>query len=192
MAFEPEDYVELLAMYLGDGHIARMGRTYRLRIFLDSKYAGIVDDCQALLRRCFPSNNVGRQIARDANMIVLGVYSGHLPCLFPQLGPGPKHARSMQLEPWQQDLVDSHPWMLLKGLIRTDGCSFINRTGPYEYPSYCFANRSDDIKDLFLQGCEAVGVEYRSNLNQRRQLWEVRVNRRPSVALLDEHVGVKE
>ena len=41
-----------------------------------------------------------------------------------------KHERRIILEPWQQDLVDAASWALLRGLIRSDGCVFINRTGP--------------------------------------------------------------
>ena len=191
MTFSGADYSELLGMYLGDGYIARMGRTHRMRIFLDRKYGEILDDCESLLRRCFPGNRVGRQESRDARMTIIGVYSGHLTCLFPQHGPGAKHNRSLALEPWQREIVDANPWPLIKGLTRTDGCSFVNRTGKYSYPSYHFSNRSTDIKDLYLEACAAVGVHCSCNLNQRRQLWEVRINRRPSVALMDEHVGVK-
>lgn len=192
MVFTESDYAELLGMYLGDGHIARMGRTHRLRIFLDSKYGGIIDDCEALLCRCFPGNRVGRQPSRDANMTIVGVYSGHLTCLFPQHGPGPKHARPLALESWQQEIIEANPWPLLRGLIRTDGCSFVNKTGNYAYPSYQFSNRSTVIKDLFIEACGRVGVRCRCNLNQARQLWDVRINQRASVALLDAHVGVKK
>jgi hypothetical protein len=54
------DYVELLGLYLGDGHISRLARTERLRIHLDARYRGVVDEAEALLRRCFPANRVGR------------------------------------------------------------------------------------------------------------------------------------
>ena len=36
--FSDSDYAELLGLYFGDGHIVRMGRTYRLRLFLDTAY----------------------------------------------------------------------------------------------------------------------------------------------------------
>src|SRR3954471_24918878 len=39
---QEEAYAYLLGLYLGDGHITRMQRTYRLRICLDSAYPGIV------------------------------------------------------------------------------------------------------------------------------------------------------
>ena len=52
--FTDDDYAELLGLYLGDGHIVRTSRADRLRIFLDTRYPGIVTDTRALLQRCFP------------------------------------------------------------------------------------------------------------------------------------------
>jgi hypothetical protein len=185
------DYSELLGLYLGDGHVVLAGRAHRLRLFLDSKYTNIVDEAEALLERCFVDNSIGRQLVHGGTMTVLSVYSRHLPCLFPQHGPGPKHRRPIRLEPWQRTIVSAEPWPLLRGLIRSDGCSFINRTGPYEYLSFHFANRSDGIARIFEEACDQVGVRYRSNLNQKRRIWEIRINRRRSVALMCDHVGVK-
>lgn len=185
------DYAELLGLYLGDGHIVRSGRTHRLRISLDSKYALIVDEAEALLKRGFPDNRIGRQQMYDGRMTVLSLYSKHLPCLFPQHGPGPKHERDMTLERWQSEIAEHHPWSLLRGLVRSDGCSFVNRTGPYEYLSFHFCNRSDEITRTFESCCAQVGVRYRCNLNRKRMLWEIRINRRESVALMCAHVGIK-
>ena len=131
--FTPVDYAELLGLYLGDGHIVRMRRTLRFRLFLDSKYPGIIESAHELLARCFPENAVGRQLAHGGSMTVLSLYSSHLPCLFPQHGPGMKHQREIVLERWQREQVGLAPWAFVRGLIRSDGCSFVNRTGPYEY-----------------------------------------------------------
>ena len=81
------------------------------------------------------------------------------------------------------------PWAFLRGCIRSDGCAFINRTGPYEYLSYEFSNYSKDIVDLFVSTCDQVGVATRVNRFRRR--WSVRINQRASVALMLEHVGKK-
>jgi hypothetical protein len=169
----------------------RSGRSHRLRISLDSKYELIVDEAEALLERRFPDNRVGRQLMYGGRMTVLSLYSKHLLCLFPQHGPGPKHEREMTLERWQSEIVERHPWSLLRGLVRSDGCSFINRTGPYEYLSFHFCNRSHEITRLFESCCVKVGVRYRCNLNRKRMLWEVRIKRRDSVALMCAHVGIK-
>jgi hypothetical protein len=183
--FEPADYTELLGLYLGDGHITRLARTERLRIFLDSRHGTIVEETAALLRRCFPANRLGRFHPAGERMVVLWLYQGHLSCLFPQHGPGKKHERSIVLEPWQRDLVAAAPWALLRGLIRSDGCVFINRTGKYEYLSYCFDNESADIRRLFVDTCRQVGVDCRLAGTS------VRIYRRASVALMLEHVGAK-
>lgn len=192
LSFSSADYSELLGLYLGDGHISEGARTARLRIALDSKYVMVIDEADALLRRVFPFNSVGRQFCHGGNLTVLWVYSSHLPCLFPQHGRGLKHLRPITLENWQIQLVEQEPWPLIRGLIRSDGCSFVNRTGPYEYLSFCFSNCSAGIVDLFLGACEAVGVLYRINFSEQRRIWHVRINRRESVALMLEHVGVKE
>ena len=70
------------------------------------------------------------------------VYFKHLPCLFPQHGPGKKHERPIALDHWQQDIVDAHPWEFIRGLIHSDGCRITNWTEKviggerkrYEYP----------------------------------------------------------
>jgi hypothetical protein len=63
---------------------------------------------------------------------------------------------------------------------------FINRTGIYEYLSYCFDNRCSAIRDLFVEACGLVGVEPRASGTS------VRIYRRASVALMLEHVGIKD
>jgi hypothetical protein len=185
MSFAPDDYAELLGLYLGDGHIVRLARTWRFRLFLDSRYDEIVRGSRDLLERCFPHQTVGTVFGHEGRMTVLSVHSSHLPCLFPQHGPGTKHTRPIHLEDWQDAIVADAPWHFLKGCIRSDGCSFINRTGPYEYLSYQFSNHSSDILDLFCQACDAVGLEY------RRYARSVRINRRSSVARLKDKIGVK-
>jgi Homeodomain-like domain-containing protein len=190
LRFTPGDYAELLGLYLGDGCISQHSRTARLRIALDAKYERMNKEIQGLLRRCFPANPIGVVQAHGGTMIVLSAYSGHMACLFPQDGDGPKHLRSVKLERWQSELVKRAPWPCLRGLVRSDGCSFINRTGPYEYLSYDFTNKSDDIVDLFTYACELVGVDYRRTIY--RGAWKVRVNRRRSVALMLDNVGLKE
>lgn len=187
--FTAEDYAELLGLYLGDGCISVGARTTRLRIALDAKYVEMNNEIRELLIRSFPTNPVGTVWAHGGSMIYLSAYSSHLPCLFPQDAPGPKHERAIDLESWQSDLIERAPWALLRGLIRSDGCAFINRTGPYEYLSYDFTNKSTDIVDLFTRTCESVGVEYRRT--RFRGCWKVRINRRPSVNQMLERVGVK-
>jgi hypothetical protein len=69
-------------------------------------------------------------------------YSTHWTCLLPQHGPGKKHTRPIALEQWQQEIVDTHPGLFLRGLIHSDGCRMTNWTHRvvagepkrYEYP----------------------------------------------------------
>ena len=183
--FAVGDYAELLGHYLGDGHISPFARTERLRLHLDAKYPTVVDDAEALLRRCFPANRVGRSSRHEGSMVVLCVYHGHLSCLFPQTGPGKQRLRPMLFEPWQRTLVEAEPWRFLRGCIRTDGCVFVNRTGRYEYLSYEFSNLSLDIVDLFIATCERLG------LRPRRYRRYVRLYRRDDVARLLAEVGTK-
>jgi hypothetical protein len=185
MLFTAGDYAELLGLYLGDGCISTTGRAHRLRIFLDARYPGIIRDTVRLLERCFPANSVG-QVSKDrGSCICVSVYSAHLPCLFPQTGPGKKHDRKIVLEPWQLAAVAGAPWRFLRGCIRADGCAFVNRTGRYEYLSYSFANRSSEILDVFEAVCQCLG------LRPRRTRMDVRINRREAVALMVQHVGLK-
>jgi hypothetical protein len=185
-SFTDADYSELLGLYLGDGHIVRTSRSDRLRLFLDSRYERIVAEAHELLRRCFPGRPVGSIYEHGGTMTVLSLYCTHLSCVFPQHGPGRKHERPIVLEQWQRDLLERAPWPFLRGCIRSDGCAFVNRTGRYSYLSYDFSNCSADILGLFTDACDLVGVGY------RRYARHVRINRRGSVALMLDHVGVKD
>jgi hypothetical protein len=186
--FTPEDYAELLGLYLGDGCISEMPRTQKLRITLDAKYPRIIERLKALLARCFPENSVG-VVEKPDSCHEVWVHCMHLACLLPQHGPGKKHERMLVLEPWQTALIEAAPWGFLRGCILADGCAFVNRTGPYEYLTYEFGNLSEDLVGMFTSACDLVGLHYR--VNQWNGKWHVRINRRPSVAKMLEHVGLK-
>jgi hypothetical protein len=189
--FSLDDYSELLAMYLGDGCISRAPRTWRLRISLDAKYPGIIEDGCALLTRTFPENPVAMIPFHNGAGVNLSLWNSHLPCLLPQHGPGLKHRRRIAVEDWQLASLIAAPWPFIRGCIRTDGCVFVNRTGRYEYLSYAFANMSRDIANLLAFTLRVVGVEYRLTSGSKRGIHQLRINRRDSVALMLEQVGVK-
>jgi hypothetical protein len=111
-------------------------------------------------------------------------------CLFRQHGPGRKHARRIELDPWQRVRVAAEPGPFLRGLIQTDGWRGLNRVRvkgrDYAYPRYQFSNRSDDIRRLFTGACDELGVEWRP-----WSRYHVSVARREAVALLDRFVGPK-
>jgi Homeodomain-like domain len=186
-----EAYAYLLGTYLGDGFLARSRRgVYRLRITLDDRYPGIIAECKAAAEAVLPRNEVGtvRRVGQGCSDV--SVFSKTLICLFPQHGPGPKHTRPIRLVDWQQRLVQTEPQSFLRGLIHSDGCRFINpvRHGEklYEYPRYNFSNASADIRQLFCDACDLLGIEWRV-MNARN----ISVARRASVARLDEFVGPK-
>jgi hypothetical protein len=185
VAFAPDDYAELLGLYLGDGHITEMARAQRLRLMLDTKYPVIVREAAGLISRVTPENKLGSQLRHDGRMVVLHSYHGHWTCLLPQHGAGKKHDRPIHLESWQRDLLVQAPFAFLRGCIRSDGCVFMNRTGRYVYESFDFTNHSRGILELFASTCAMVGVQCR--VYERR----VRIYRRASVALMLEHVGRK-
>jgi hypothetical protein len=117
------------------------------------------------------------------------------PEAFPQHGTGRKHERPIVLADWQQEIVDAHPGRFVRGLIHSDGCRTVNRfktklpsgrVAEYAYPRYFFSNLSPDIRRLFCEACEALGV--RGTVSNPRN---VSVSHRESVAILEELVGPK-
>lgn len=120
--------------------------------------------------------------------------SKHWPCLLPQHGPGRKHERKIELVPWQQEIVTSHPGAFARGLFHSDGCRLINhirrplKDGDrwYAYPRYLFVNRSADIHRLCGEALDRLGVAWRFS-----KPTTISVARREAVARLDEFVGPK-
>ncbi|MFG3201735.1 helix-turn-helix domain-containing protein [Streptomyces sp. NPDC048192] len=195
---DESSYSYLLGLYLGDGHISRYSehRVPNLMITCTESWPGLMDDCEQAMRAVFPENSVCR--VRKTGCRNVKVDSKHLPCLFPQHGPGRKHERPIVLEPWQQAIVDAHPWEFIRGLVHSDGCRITNWTTRvvagerkrYEYPRYFFTNTSTDIVRLFTYTLDKVGVEWRT-LNQSRAAVTVSVAKKASVALMDARVGPK-
>jgi hypothetical protein len=184
-------YAYLLGLYLGDGSIASHPRgVFRLRISLDRRYPGIVGECVAVMSVVMPSNKVSIIHHREAQLDEVNAYSRHWPCLFPQHGPGLKHHRPIHLEPWQERIVETYPGRLLRGLIHSDGCRATNvirhPRKTYSYPRYFFSNRSDDIRRIFCNACDQLGIRWRRN-----NRFEVNVAQRDSVAIMDRYVGPK-
>lgn len=80
----------------------------------------------------------------------------------------------------------AHPEALLRGLIHSDGCRSLNPVGERAYPRYLFSNRSEDIRDIFCEHLDLLGIPWRQ-MNR----WNISVARREAVARLDEFVGAK-
>jgi hypothetical protein len=188
-------YAYLLGAYLGDGYIADTGRSYQLVVTLDAVYPEIVRECAAAIELTLPSSHprAHRHPVHRAIRVTAG--SKAWPRLFPQLGPGCKHERTIVLAPWQQAIIERHTWCFVRGLIHSDGCRTVNRfktslpsgrVAEYAYPRYFFSNLSSDIRGLFCESCERLGVRWTQS-NHRN----ISISHRASVALLDEHVGPK-
>jgi hypothetical protein len=185
------EYNYLLGLYLGDGCITTHARdVHRLGISLDRAYPGIVGECRAAMATVMPTSKVNVIQRPDEQTDDVHSYSKAWPCLLPQHGLGKKHLRRIDLLEWQRQLIESDPQPLLRGLIHSDGSRHFNtirhpkRT--YRYPRYEFTNLSEDIKRIFCDACDLLGIEWRV-MNYKT----ISVARRASVATLDEFIGPK-
>lgn len=155
----PSSYAYLLGLYLGDGSISTHARgVYKLRLYLDAAYPRIIDEAAGTMRQ---------------------------PCLFPQHGPGKKHLRPIVLSGWQERLVHSTPHLLLRGLINSDGCRFLNTGRGWIHPRYAFSNLSPDIRLIFTGACDLLDLRWTTSGRI------VYVSRKDDVARMDQFVGPK-
>jgi Homeodomain-like domain len=186
-------YSYLLGMYLGDAWISAYGSSVALSFKLDRRYPGVIEECArataasvpTTVKWCPPKHGAIRIYARSDNWL-------HL---FPQHGAGQKHERKIELTLWQREITCAHTRDFLRGLIHSDGCRTINRfavnlpsgrVGRYAYPRYFFTNYSADIRHIFCEHCDLVGIRW-SQSNRRN----ISVANRESVAILDSFVGPK-
>jgi hypothetical protein len=192
-ALDERAYSYLLGLFLGDGHIIR-GRkdVYALSIKCCDAWPGLRDQARATMSAVMPTSSVFA-VARTGCTEVKST-SKHWPCLFPQHGPGRKHERVIELEPWQQEIVTAHPGDFARGLFHSDGCRLMNRVRRplkdgdrwYEYLRYLFVNKSADIHRLCGEALDRLGVAWRFS-----KPTTISVARREAVARLDEFVGPK-
>ena len=196
--WQPPDrssYAYLLGLYLGDGCIAVLLRTKQLMISCDASYPAIMDAAEAAMLATGLSARVGRYHLPDSRCVRLVASSQRWLEAFPQHGRGRKHARPIRLERWQQAIVDEHPRQFLRGLLHSDGCRTVNRfktklpsgrVAEYAYARWFFSNLSADIRGLFCEYCDRLGIRWTQS-NHRN----ISVAHRRSVALLDSFVGPK-
>jgi hypothetical protein len=188
-------YAYLLGLYLGDGCVGLGWGAPELHLSLDGVYPGILDEAEAAIQQVIPGTRVCRHSPRNSRGIVLQAWSAQWLVAFPQHGPGKKHQRPIELVPWQRAITRAHPRELLRGLIHSDGCRCINRFSvelprggrrEYAYARYFFSNLSPDIRAIFTEHCDLLGIRW-SMSNPRN----VSISHRRSVRLLDEFVGDK-
>jgi len=181
----PRAYVYLLGLYLGDGCISAHARSvFRLRLTLDAAYPGIIREAASAMATVLPKNKVG-VLARPDNSMQVSSFSKSWPCLFPQHGPGKKHHRPIRLTDWQEGLVRRWPQLLLRGLIHSDGCRFINTGRAWRHPRYAFTNLSLDIRLIFTDTCDLLGLRWTTAGPK------VYVSRKADVARMDGFIGPK-
>jgi hypothetical protein len=184
------EYAYVLGMYLGDGCITKMHRSYWLRITLDTAYPGIIEECRQSLATLMPLNTVS-VYKRPYRCVDVSCHSVLWPDIIPQHGRGPKHLRSIVLEDWQRRVIEAEPRAFIRGLFHSDGSYFQNPVRSakgvlYTYDRYLFSNKSEDIKAMFCWACDLVGVETR-----RVGVKAISVARRASVARLNDFLGPK-
>jgi hypothetical protein len=181
-------YVYLLGLYLGDGCISKQPKdVWRLRIFQTAKYVDHIDECAIAMHAVLPNNVL---VQPKQGCVEIGSSSKHWPCLFPQHGPGRKHERPIVLSSWQEDLVGQYPRLLLRGLVQSDGSRHQNRVRRgdrrYSYTRYEFANVSSDIRGIFTEACDRLGVHW-----TRTNAKNISIARRADVEFLDTFIGPK-
>lgn len=192
----PDRYCYLLGAYLGDGTVSHpASKSWTLRIINDRRYPEISREILDAMSQTFPDSTPRIWPASHGQADLLQVGHPAIPRAFPQHGPGRKHTRPIQRADWQRELTHEHPDALIRGLIHSDGCRCINhvkttlpsgRVAEYEYVRYFFTNHSADIREIFVEHCELLGVRVpRSN---HRNL---SIAHRSSVAALEQFVGPK-
>ena len=195
--YRPPDrrsYSYLLGPYLGDGYVDDWrGPSSQLVIACDAGYPELIEDCWAAMQLASPGCHIGRYKTLGCIRVVGG--SRLWREAFPQHGPGRKHERRIELVAWQREIVDVFPQEFLRGLIHSDGCRTVNpfkttlpsgRVAEYAYPRYFFSNLSADIRGLFCEYCDRIGVRWTQS-NYRN----ISVSHRHGVAALDEFIGPK-
>jgi hypothetical protein len=179
-------YTYLLGMYLGDGHIARARKSYRLQIYLHVRNGDRIRRVAQAITMVLPGRPVAL-VRHGRAAVAVSAYWPAWPWLFPQHGSGRKHERRIVLEDWQQRLVAWYPEEFLRGCIESDGCRHRRIVRGRNYPAYGFCNRSEDILQLFGSACDALGLRWRRSSQMR-----ISIARRREVARLDALLGYTE
>ena len=178
---------------LGDGHLTVSRKAvWALSITCCDGWPELMSQARLAMSAVMPCSKVFA-VARTGCTEIKST-SKHWLCLFPQHGPGRKHERAIDLEPWQEQIVAKYPGDFARGLFHSDGCRAINRVRRplrdgdrwYVYSRYFFVNHSADIHRLCGEALDRLGVEWRFS-----KPTTISVARRESVARLDTFIGPK-
>jgi hypothetical protein len=143
-------------MYLGDGYISRLRRTYRLEVSLHQRQKAGIERVAGAIAALRPGRPGGFRLR--GSVTIVNACSNAWPILFPQHGRGRKHERPFVLEPWQRAIVEEHPAEFLRGCLESDGCTHRRVVAGRNYPAYSFTNHSPDILELFVWACRLAGL----------------------------------
>lgn len=178
-------YSYILGVYLGDGNIDKMTKTYRLRIALNINQDLVIDECYKNLKMLLPKNKISFNKQKNSNCGVISIYSNLLPILFPHLGNGRKHDRKIELTDEQLKIINKN--VLMKGLFHTDGSFYLASN---KYPRYQFTNKSKDIIDIF-SDC-LLNVNVRPKIRQKKDgIYNINIQNKPEVMILYYILGEK-
>ena len=180
------EYSYILGLYLGDGYINQMPRTWKLRFFLNGKYEELNNFAVNQLKRIFPENVINPYRHPKHDMITIYVHSKKIPLLFPQMGEGMKHTRKIKLMKWQEEIII--PRFFIMGLFHSDGSYYIRNQNDIKYPSYDFRNESDDLHNLFKKYCEILGISCTFSTKPKN----THIYKRDDVNMMLEIIGTKE
>lgn len=178
-------YSYLHGMYLGDGCIGRRARTYRLLVYLHENDTATIERVSRIIAQLVLHRRVG--LARHGHAMAVSSYWQDWPTLLPQHGPGPKHARSIMLAPWQDDIFRVYPEDFVRGCVDSDGCRHRRIVRGRDYPAYSFCNHSEDILGLFGRACDLAGIHW-----TRAGRTHISIARRRDVANLDRIVELAD
>jgi hypothetical protein len=120
------------------------------------------------------------------------------PASSPSTAPARSTSARSSSNPGNRKIVGVHPWEFIRGLIHSDGCRITNWTEKviagerkrYEYPRYFFTNVSDDIRQLYTDTLDKLGIQW-THCTRNGNPFNISVARKASVALMDAHVGPK-
>ncbi len=189
-------YAYLLGCYLGDGNIVhKPPHTWTLRVACDGLYPGIQRMIADAMRLTFSDGRVCVRPYSHGGANIVSITHPAIGRAFPQHGPGRKHLARSCCGIGRRSSPAAHAAELIRGLIHSDGCRCLNRfktklpsgrVAEYEYVRYFFSNLSSDIRAIFAEHCELLGIRV-TQPNHRN----LAVSHRDSVAILERLVGPK-
>jgi DNA-binding transcriptional regulator WhiA len=186
-----KEYSYLLGMFLGDGCICKAPKNvYRLRISSDAKYPNLINKIKLCVSTLFPNNKVSLiHILNNGkpSCIDISLYSKDLVLFFPCYRPGKKWKYKLELSNWQSKIVETYPKEFWLGLFHSDGSRYKQTNANRYY--YCFAQKSEEITNLFIWCCNLLNIKYGVTKNAITN--RIQIYNKDSIAFLDTFAGPK-